>query len=540
MISLIFIFLIIFPYVLNGKKNINSNDEYHFIIFASSLLIAYAILGILGLIFVFCKITFIPLYLILIFIFGILLFNREYRNQLKYTYNKIKLEIKNYIFVKPFYKSKIIIYTLLILLLISSIGPINHSDTANIYVGYPYQFLRNNSHFIDGNLNQGLIGIGDFANIFYFQDHTTWLIRTSQFLPLIFLVPLMIKRNTSNLIIILFLSSPVFLQWLTIGKNNFLSESCLAIAFLVWEKNKEKRYLDYLLSIMLIAFSFKISSLIVSLPILIYIMIEYRYTIINFRFKDILNSNYLILFIGLLSIILIFSYRYYLIDNPFYPLFSEIFNNGDQQLLDWENTLRNWDRNGLFPLWIFIPKTLGRISFVLGPANLILFLGILSILFKDFKRISNRYLISILQILMLFMFSQGRADYYMAPLIIMTTGTKVNIFESIFSEKKIIYKTIKLLLKYALCFQLLMFSVSSFYFISMNAITFFNYERGMDKTAYNFFNSKIIQNQAQFPVYNEFSGITKLFFNQKYISDHSFNRCLYYSKFANKKNKYER
>ena len=30
-----------------------------------------------------------------------------------------------------------------------------------------YKFWKNNFHFNDGNLNQGLMGLGDFANIFY-------------------------------------------------------------------------------------------------------------------------------------------------------------------------------------------------------------------------------------------------------------------------------------------------------------------------------------------------------------------------------------
>ena len=81
------------------------------------------------------------------------------------------------------------------LLFLVSIGPINHSDTANVYVGYPYQFWKNNSHFIDGNLNQGLMGIGDFANILYFQDKTTWLIRSSQFIPVPLILMFMLETN---------------------------------------------------------------------------------------------------------------------------------------------------------------------------------------------------------------------------------------------------------------------------------------------------------------------------------------------------------
>ena len=155
--------------------------------------------------------------------------------------------------------------------MIVSFGPINHSDTANTYVGYPYQFWKNNSHFIDGNLNQGLMGLGDFANIFYFQDKTTWLIRTAQFITVPFVFMLMLRRNISNLYLLIFLTSPVFIQWLTIGKNSFLSESCLAIGFLAWDLNKERKYISNILVLIAIAISFKVSALLVSLPILFYL-----------------------------------------------------------------------------------------------------------------------------------------------------------------------------------------------------------------------------------------------------------------------------
>ena len=105
-----------------------------------------------------------------------------------------------------------------------------------MYVGYPYQFWKNNSHFIDGNLNQGLMGIGDFANILYFQDKTTWLIRSSQFIPVPLILMFMVRKQINNLYLFPFLTSPVFVQWLTIGKNNFLSESCLALAFWLGRK----------------------------------------------------------------------------------------------------------------------------------------------------------------------------------------------------------------------------------------------------------------------------------------------------------------
>ena len=81
-----------------------------------------------------------------------------------------------------------------------------------------------------------------------------------------------------------------------------------------------------------------------------------------------------------------------------------------------------------------------------------------------------------------------------------------------------------------LAFQFMMFIISGFYSIFINAYVFYDYDKGMNKTAYNYFNSKKIEKFAQKPVYNQVLGTTNLFFNSPSISDHEFNKCFYYTK----------
>ena len=400
MISLILTFLIFCP-LFTFRDNLTASK---YITFATSLAFAYASLGLLGICITFLKLTYIPIFLICLFIFLTLLLKKFYRDKLFYLFNQFKEEI---IYLRNLekYKKTFGIFCLIIsLLLIVSFGPINHSDTANTYVGYPYQFWKNNSHFIDGNLNQGLMGLGDFANIFYFQDKTTWLIRTAQFITVPFVFMLMLRRNISNLYLFIFLTSPVFIQWLTIGKNSFLSESCLAIGFLAWDLNKERKYISNILVLIAIAISFKVSALLVSLPILFYLFYFYRKEIKNISFDRVLKIFSVPLTISIIFVFSIFLYRYFLVENPFYPLFSKYFNPGDQQLLDWEQTLRGWERSGIFPLWIFLPKSLGRIAFVLGPANLIIFIYGIILYFR--KSIPNKaaILVGISQFILLIFF----------------------------------------------------------------------------------------------------------------------------------------
>ena len=262
MLSFILIFAI-YVTLLTRIEEYKNNDESLYSIIAGSLLFGISTNGLFGLAFIFIKITYFPLSLVYAFFFLLLLYQKKHRKNFLYFVKTIGDQFE--LIYENNKKSnfiKIIIFFILLMLLVS-IGPINHSDAVNAYVGMPYKFWLRNSHFVDGNLNQGLLGIGDFSNIFYFQDNTTWLIRTTQFLSIFPILFLMLKRNTNKVILLIIFSSPVFIQWLTIGKTNFISESCLAILFLVWEKKRQKRDLILLISLSLISISFKISALFV-------------------------------------------------------------------------------------------------------------------------------------------------------------------------------------------------------------------------------------------------------------------------------------
>ncbi len=537
MISLILTFVILAPFFL--FQNEDSESEY--LTFAFSLVLSYSVLGFLGLIFVFLKLTFLPLYLIMLFIFSILLSTKMYRNKLIYLCEKSIYEIKIINKLENFKKTLKFFYLILFILFIVSFGPINHIDTANIYVGYPYKFWIENSHFIDGNLNQGLLGIGDFANIFYFQEKTTWLIRTSQFIPLIILFFYILKRKINNIYFFIFLTSPVFIQWLTIGKNNFLSESCLALSFLVWEKNKNKEYIPYIFSSIFIAISFKLSAIIVSLPIFLYVLFYYRKSLIIKKIPKIFKFINLPLSFSILILIAIFFYRYYLINNPLYPLFSSYFNPGDQQLLDWEKTLRSWDRSGLFPLWLFIPKTIGKISFVLGPSNLLLIITSIIYFLRNLVFNNARLTVGIFQFILLLAFCQGRADYYMSPLILVSLGIpnlNINNFK-ILNMKFNFKRVFKGFLSTSIFLQFMMFLISSLYSISLVLYVVYDYEAGMNKTAYNFYNSQIIEKVSEAPVYSEITTMTHLYSKIPFVANQKFDRCIFYDESVPSNQKYE-
>ena len=118
----------------------------------------------------------------------------------------------------------------------------------------------------------------------------------------------------------------------------------------------------------------------------------------------------------------------------------------------------------------------------------------------------------------------------MASLIIITFGMPKNLFAELnFFNLK--FKNItNTFFTSAIFIQLLMFVISSIYSISLVLYVAFDYEQGMNKTAYNFYNSKKIEKLANFPVYSEMTGMTHLFFDKPFIANQKFERCLYYEK----------
>ena len=119
------------------------------------------------------------------------------------------------------------IFFITLFIFISSIGPINHPDAADYHVGYPYQYFIKGRFFIDGGLLQGLVGIGDYANLAFIQEKTTWLIRTIQIINLPILILFLANKIKNNVFLLGLISTPTFIQWSTIGKPLFMGDSCL-------------------------------------------------------------------------------------------------------------------------------------------------------------------------------------------------------------------------------------------------------------------------------------------------------------------------
>lgn len=527
----IFISFLYFVYIFSDFFESSKDKDEKYAIFAASLIFSIASNGLISMMLIALQKVNIPIYLIQLIFFLIVIDFKKVKEIYWPFLGGFLYDVSN---VRKNFDKKftILIASILILLFLTSLGPINHSDTVNYYVGYPLQYYLRNSHFVDGDLGQGLLGIGDFANIAFIQEKSIWLIRVSQYLPLIPILIFLFKRKTSPLNILIFISSPVFLQWLTVGKINFLGDSCLSLIYLCWKFKPSPRYSLATILVGLISISIKISSALIFIPILMDILFTYKFSLKKFLIgvePHISIGKLVIVSISLTSIFSIFYYRFFLTGNLFFPILSSIFSKGNDQYHDWEIMLRNFDRAGFYQLWIFIPKNPSKIAAVLGPATGLFFI------FKFWKDINNLIFkstfslnIGFIQLIFLFMFAQGRADYYFSPLFLLICGSN-NLFDNKIKSKKNLINNTKIIMQVFCISQVFLFTISTFYMIFLNIFAIVNYEKAMNKTAYGFYNSKLILENANEPVLGLAASPQRLFYNSEFVPNHNFWKCLKYS-----------
>ena len=197
MISLI-ILTILFLFILsNNFKSVFKKKELFISNFITALILSISLIGLISISLIFLRATKLPIILI-IFSLTIIysyFYKINHQNILNFK-NSSKLIYE--IFSKNFFNSFYIVF-LMIWLFFISFGPLNHPDVTTTYVGYPYQFFFQNRHFIDGGLHQGLLGICDFANLSFFQEKNTWLIRSLHAIPIASIVTIFLFRKTNKI-----------------------------------------------------------------------------------------------------------------------------------------------------------------------------------------------------------------------------------------------------------------------------------------------------------------------------------------------------
>ena len=525
--------LILFP--KKEELKIDNTNDFYSLIF-SSFCLSQFFLGAISLFLISVNLAkFNTIFISLIVLIFTLIFQKEFLKKYFQIYNFLIFE-KNLIIQKgsknKFFKIvNVLILVFTILLIFSSIGPINHPDAADYHVGYPFQFFKKGGFFVDGSYHQGLLGIADYANLSFIQENNIWLIRLFQIINLPILVLFLSRKIENNIFLLAFITTPTFVQWSTLGKPLFLGESCLIVIFLIWKNNKTEYNFRLLITTIIATIAFKISSLIISFTIFLDILLllkdnKVRKIYLNY-FKNLLSNK-----LFLLSCFIFFSLlvnRYIVTDNFFYPLLTDLFNSNDKLLNVFSESLRNYQRDGLFPFNIFIVTSLSDLN-SLGPDILLI---IIFICFRYKKRFypfinDNLTFIGILQLILLILFAQGRADYYVAPLILFISQT--NIISDFLNRNKF-----RLLFIFTIFFQVLFLFLFLSVSIFQNINLISSYEKNMNEFAYGYNASKIFN--SNYPGRTLFTGRnTRLYFKAEYLDIDLMNKCVELNKLNGLKN----
>lgn len=526
MFSYILLFLSSIPF-LYPDSNLKLENKIYIIIITSGLF-SYSILGLISLGLIHLDSSRFPIRIISFLIFLLtILFTKDSLKIYSTIKNFLLLEFikfQNNFRVLNQKKFLFLIVILLILITLSSIGPINHPDSLDYHVGYPYQYWLQGKFFIDGGLTQALMGAGDYAHLAFVQEKTIWLIRYLQISNLPIISLFFINNIKNKLYIIGFLTSSTFIQWSTIGKPLFLGESSCAIAYILWRQSKDNLSRRLLLICMISCISIKISSLIVCTPIFIDIFIE---TFLNKRndlqnkisiLKNILFDRSILLSITLLLFIL--YTRFKIIGNFAYPLLTNIFNKNDILIKNFTEFISGYQRDGLFPLNIFLPISFSDIASSLGPGIfLIILLLIINTLKENYKKTNTLFYVCLTQIILLIMFCQGRADYYAMPLIIsIYYADNLNLF----FRKNLL----KISLNISIFIQLVLIIGYLLFSINQNILSILDYEKTMIQSSYGFDFSRLINRENPGGFYQNVIRDVKFFYPKNYISEESMNRCI--------------
>ncbi len=512
--------LILFP----RRKEIDFKSFYSLIFATFSF--SQALLGFISLIFIALGLSRFP---IIIFALSFLLISflktEQAIDKFFATKNFLIKEI-NLFFLKQseskFQKILLLIsYFLLILILLSSIGPINHPDAADYHVGYPFQYYLRGKFFVDGGLHQGLLGIGDYANLAFIQENSIWLIRILQIINLPILILFLSKKFKNNLFLVAFLSIPTFIQWSTIGKPLFLGESSLIVVYLIWRENKSSLTLKLLAISILNCICFKISSIIIIFPILIDVILYFfnknslENKLKTFR-KVILSKTFILSILILISLLIS---RYVISDNFTYPLFTNIFNRDNTQIKEFSEMLNNYRRENFFFVNIFIPTKISDLGQSIGLFTLLFFT---SYVFKSIKEMKFKenylFLIVISQFLLLLLFCQGRPDYYASPLILLFyQADSFNQFSNNLKIKNILYFII--IIQIAISSLFLLFSI----FLNFN--TAFEYSKNMNLSAFGYKNSLLVDKSLKGSILF-YDRNTRFYYPTNYLDKDRMNSCI--------------
>jgi hypothetical protein len=272
-----------------------------------------------------------------------------------------------------FKKSKLtlIVILLLFLLFLISIAPPSMADALDYHYGIPLYILKYNEiPNINFWLYANVGGNGDIFNALALYLKTDNFVSFIQFVSILLFLSLLKKELTEKskfiFISIFILSSPTILQLLSGPKFMLLPQIMTALALFYYIKNEAIKPLDFIfISILLMgAAQFK-SSFIISGSLIGLLTFLRAYK--SSGFKNFFSIFWLVIFFFLPTTI--WNFNQILNFN-----FINIFSIMPDPMME---NMKAFKENGfIYPLEIFIPSSLGKVSSVLGFQILILLMHI--------------------------------------------------------------------------------------------------------------------------------------------------------------------
>lgn len=406
-----------------------------------------------------------------------------------------------------------------IFILIASIGPINHPDASDYHAGYPWHIFRAGKAFIDGGLHQGLLGLADFAYIQDFAANTPWLIRTYQVLPIIVIYLYITAQRHSKgfLPLAIALTSPAWIQVATIGKPLFFGEACTAISYIIWTRNTSINNLSRLVSCLILCLTFKISSVIFCLPIALDLAIQSRA-----RTSQVLHHLWkspLIAISGMLFLTITLE-KLRVTGNPIYPLFSEFFTPENKLQIAFEAMLKDYKRDIGSALNLVFPLSIGEIGMTLGPSLFLLVVQAIS-----FSRNSSSWsrrigMVVFFQILLMLLFGQIRADYFLGALVLLITAIACSSDADSFKTWKVS--------KAFLVPQAAIFCMLFLFTLYTNISSAVAFDKTMNQFAYGYTLSRVASQKGELmnTTVSILAGRNTRLYLDRYVDSDRFRSCL--------------
>ena len=306
----------------------------------------------------------------------------------------------------------------------------------------------------------------------------------------------------------------------------------LIVIYLIWKENKSLLTLKLLIISILNCICFKISSIIIIFPIIIDLIFYFSKKETSLRsllkiFRKIILSKAVILS-TLIFVALLIS-RYEINNNFTFPLFTNIFNKDDVQIMEFSEMLRNYRREDFFFLNIFIPTKISDLGQSLGIFTSFILIYYVFKNIKEFKlKKSSLFFVFTAQLLLLLFFCQGRPDYYSSPLILL--------FYQIGSHNQLKKNiTIKSLIYITIIFQLVISSIFLSFSIFLNFNTAIEYSKNMNLSAYGYKNSRLIDQSLKGNILF-YERNTRFYYPTNYIDKDRMDSCIFEFKFNGEKN----